>query len=697
MDTVNLATQEQLPLIEENQVLQKSLDATLREIREILHRRGRLSSRNEALDEICKFLFAHVMSISHDGLGISKEGIFQQSEGRTDSSTQLKSFVKEAFEKYLPSSLAHEISHSDFELKLKPQENPLADEIITCFENLAPKAIFDSFKRGKGVDLLNDVFGTFLVDSFVDEKQLGQYLTPTEVVKFMVEIALKDMPENDLAYLCDPKHCSDFGLILDPSCGTASFLTELLKALYTRVADNYSNDYVSLWVERMVNEVVVGIDKSERMIKLALTNMAMFGFPAAKLHLANSLARSGTDANLTQSLDGKVRLILTNPPFGAEFDGKDLFEYKIATDWTRRTPSTVVSEILLLERYVNWLAPGGQCLAVVPDSILTNKGLFEDLRKNLGNKIELRSIISLPPITFSAAGTNTKTSILHFRKQPLDYAKTNKTFFAICYDIGYNVVTRGTQKAKVTTSKNDLPVILEEFTKRDAELLLARRVENVEKSIRWDANYHASLSFELEQQIKSIGSSATFISDIADLSSERIDPRKLDRDTFEYIEISDVDPRTCMVHPKTLQCSEAPSRARKVVHAGDVLFSTVRPDRRVVGVVGEEYEGIICTTGFAVLRPKIIDSLTLAYLLKTDFVISQIMRNNIGIAYPTIDESCLADIIIPVQFETLALLDNSAQEILSLERQLQQLREVFFNNVTSVVDNSLENHTFNHL
>ncbi len=43
------------------------------------------------------------------------------------------------------------------------------------------------------VDLLNDTFGQFLTDSFTDEKELGQYLTPPEVVRFMVELGLQSL------------------------------------------------------------------------------------------------------------------------------------------------------------------------------------------------------------------------------------------------------------------------------------------------------------------------------------------------------------------------------------------------------------------------------------------------------------------------------------------------------------------------
>src|ERR1043166_8916553 len=118
---------------------------------------------------------------------------------------------------------------------------------------------------------------------------------------------------SELEILCDPKRCADFGLILDPSCGVASFLAETVHQIRERMAARTeAEERRKAWLKAILGRVVVGIDKSERMIRLALTNIAMFGFPMARLHLANSLARNGTDAKLTESFNGKGRLILTN-------------------------------------------------------------------------------------------------------------------------------------------------------------------------------------------------------------------------------------------------------------------------------------------------------------------------------------------------------------------------------------------------
>lgn len=656
-------------------MITEAVDQTLRSIREILHKRGRLSSRSQALDELCKLLFAHVRGLRMNRGGISKRALTEATQNGTSLAAALKDFVDGIMRESLPESLAHEVDLKDFELKLKPQEIELAQEIIECFETLQRQTSTFSFV---GFDVLNEVFGKFLNDSFIDEKELGQYLTPPEVVRFMVDLAIQNFSADDLEILTRAKHCADFGLILDPSCGVASFLVETVHGLQARLADRIGTpELQAVWLQNMLGRVVVGIDKSERMVRLALTNMAMFGFPSARLHLANSLAREGSDGRLTDALNGKARLILTNPPFGACFQGNDLLKYQIATTWSRRVPARLDSELLFMERYLEWLAPGGQLIAIVPDSILTNKAVFEDLRRALANKIDLLNVISLPSVTFGAAGTTTKTSILHLRKKDRRNTKPARTGFAICQDIGFTVSTKANQRIKVVQGKGELPAILAEIVAPPLKPQFVKWMEDATEFERWDAQHHASLSVEIEKRLAKRADYDLYVSDVAELIDNRADPRRWGTKEFNYIEISDIDSQTCTVYSNCIEVSAAPSRARKVVQTGDVLVSTVRPERGAVGVVGPHQDGSICTTGLAVLRPTKIDSITLAFLLKSEFVIAQLMRNNVGIAYPAIDESCLKDVLLPARKEALPKLETIAREIAEQTRQLNMVRNQF--------------------
>ena len=657
-----------------------ALALTLRDIRETLHRSGRLSSRHEALDEITKLLFAHLMSIITGGPGISHTII----PPGCQPAPALRSFVADNFKTHLPQSLTHEIQCDDFTLRLKPSENSFVLELFECFRHINSPQMLSQIREIGDIDILNDTFGQFLADSFIDEKELGQYLTPAEIVRFMVQLGLGSLDLSDAQAFRDPRRCTEVGLIIDPSCGVGSFLVEALRSLYTSIRKNYSEDIISSWIRSMMTSVIVGIDKSERMIKLALTNLALFGIPSANLHLTNALVRSGPDAEVTDHLRGRAKLILTNPPFGASFDSRNVSTYKIATTWSRRFPKTVYSEILFMERYIEWLAPGGVLVAIVPDSILTNRGIFADLRQGLSSSIQILSVISLPNITFGAAGTNTKTSVIHLKKRDVSNSSPCHTYFAVCNNVGYEVSSRGAQRRKFANGKSDLTHILTEAC-RIAPPHVGRLVEFSPAEARWDATYHAGLPKSIQTRLSRSEEDQISVRQAASLSYERVNLKESSRGNFEYIEISDVDAQACSMRSKTVRCADAPSRARKLVRSGDVLVSTVRPERRTIGVVPPHLDGAVCSTGLAVLRCIGTDPLVLARLLQSDFANAQILRNNIGIAYPAIDEACLLDVVLPVSRNDLKTIRRHAAKISALQVELRNAGEQFNRNMESVI------------
>lgn len=656
-------------------VIGEPLDKTLAKMREILHRKGRISSRNEALEEVGVILFAHLFRIRNGGDGIKSIG-----DIRANAAQALHKFVKEALSARNLDGLF--VNGNRQYLKLGTDENAVALEIVDAF---APLISIQDDLANCEFDLLNDVFGRFITDSFINEKELGQYLTPPEVVRFMAKLAASSVTKEELQTFV-----GTFGaaskLILDPSCGVGSFLTAVARELAGRAVELDVARSRSTASERILRNCCVGVDKSERMLKLAQLSFAMFGQQDPRLHLANALARTGNDGYLSIGLEEKARLILTNPPFGAPFRENDIVKYRIANSWCRRLPGKVDSELLFVERYIDWLAPGGDLLAIVPDSILTNKNIFKDLRSGISQEVCVQEVVSLPPVTFAAAGTTTKTSVLHFKKAPPS-SHPHKTCFAVCSSIGYEVVTRGSQRLKKQVGKNELDDIANEILGARGGRMFVREASGIENTPRWDAQYHSSLSGALEEKLRERSDSLLRVRDVAKLVNERINPLRFNTQTFHYVEISDIDQRSSVAIPKQVLISEAPSRARKIAEFGDVLVSTVRPERRTVGVLLEKDERVICTTGLAILRPFSISSLTLAILLKSEFVIEQMVRNNVGIAYPAIEEDILPDIVLPVDQNGLSDLNLEAEKVVAAESELATLRREFINEAAAASAN----------
>ncbi|MGB3954314.1 MAG: hypothetical protein WBL05_03355 [Brooklawnia sp.] len=90
---------------------------------------------------------------------------------------------------------------------------------------------------------------------------------------------------------------------------------------------------------------------------------------------------------------------------------------------------------------------------------------------------------------------------------------------------------------------------------------------------------------------------------------------------FQYIDLTSVDRVTRRIgETATITAGAAPSRARQIVRAGDVIFATTRPTPMRVAVIAQEYDGQIASTGYCILRPNQDEILTnfLAHVLGTE-------------------------------------------------------------------------------
>lgn len=82
--------------------------------------------------------------------------------------------------------------------------------------------------------------------------------------------------------------------------------------------------------------------------------------------------------------------------------------------------------------------------------------------------------------------------------------------------------------------------------------------------------------------------------------------------------------------------SDAPGRARRLVRHGDVIWSTVRPNRRSYGLLLNPSSDLVVSTGFAVLTAKSIAPSLFYRLVTTDEFVSYLVGRATGAAYPAV-------------------------------------------------------------
>lgn len=147
------------------------------------------------------------------------------------------------------------------------------------------------------------------------------------------------------------------------------------------------------------------------------------------------------------------------------------------------------------------------------------------------------------------------------------------------------------------------------------------------------------------------------------------DPQSDPDATFKYVDIGSIDARRGEVsNPKRLRGAEAPSRARQIVHAGDVIISTVRPNLRGSASIPASLDGQVCSTGFCVLRPSAQVRPAFVYsLVRTDWFVEELCKQVRGAQYPAVTDKNVFAMRIPVP---------SLELQIEFERQFEAMRSI---------------------
>ena len=157
---------------------------------------------------------------------------------------------------------------------------------------------------------------------------------------------------------------------------------------------------------------------------------------------------------------------------------------------------------------------------------------------------------------------------------------------------------------------------------------------------------------------------------------------------FVYIDISSIDREAKKISdPKPLTLSQAPSRAKQILKAGDVLVSMTRPNLNAVALVPEQLDGAVGSTGFHVLRSRWLNPRFLLALVQTQNFIDAMSSVVQGALYPAVRPRDIAAYAFsfetPVQQtrivekleELLSDLDAGVAELKAAQKKLAQYRQ----------------------
>ncbi|MDL0109073.1 N-6 DNA methylase [Campylobacter felis] len=373
------------------------LKALLQKIHNYLWNGGKRNPA-EAFSEFSKIIFTKIMDekiAEYDADYKLKHYEFQKN--RDEDKFALEKRIKGLYQKY------KEKDSNVFDNALILD----ADEIKFLVENLENISLSET-----DLDIKGKVFQKFFADFF--KGTAGQYFTPLNIVRFMVECF--DIRQDDL--------------VLDPSCGSGGFLLQTLQYMQEK-SKKLDGEYNQkrFW-HSFAEKNLYGIEISGGISQTAKMNMIIHDDGHTNVITADGLDSFENFIRKNNKFQKNTfNFIFTNPPFGSSIPAsKPYFEDfsfaksevhfidKIIDKKSPKDLSTQKSEILFLERYFEFLKESGIVACVLPDGILTNSSL-QNVRDYLLERFYLLASFSLPQHTFSNYGAGVKSSILVLKKK----------------------------------------------------------------------------------------------------------------------------------------------------------------------------------------------------------------------------------------------------------------------------------------
>jgi len=377
----------------------------------------------EAFDEMSKLMFCKI----HDERFITKIGEYYKFQiGTHEIIREVADRVKEIY------SDAQDREPGVFNEPIKA-EDPLIYSVVEILQSVSlSKTDLDA----KGV-----AFEHFLGKIFRGE--MGQYFTPRTIVEFIVE-------------MLNP---SDRDCVIDPACGSGGFLLYALDRVRQDVEQKLDPaDARDRWKDFGLYGLF-GIEINSQLARVAMMNMIIHEDGHSNIENNDALDDSSNFYPRRDIRLGKYTILMTNPPFGAVVKDREkdyLRKYELGgkIKWRKRQNT----EILFLERCLDFLRPGGRMGIVLPDGVLTNSSL-QYVRDFIAERAQILAVVSLPQTAFTHYGAGVKASLLFLRKKqdgeflPEHYP----IFMSIADHIGYDATGR--------PDKNEFPEILKAYRK----------------------------------------------------------------------------------------------------------------------------------------------------------------------------------------------------------------------------------------
>lgn len=225
--------------------------------------------------------------------------------------------------------------------------------------------------------------------------------------------------------------------------------------------------------------------------------------------------------------------------------------------------------------------------------LLTKYGRFQTYRQTTGN---------VQPNLFLDKIRNIKVPIISKIFQ-------EKIEFIVCSALKLKNISNQYYIDAETILLNEFK--LDNFTLDNNSINIKNISDSFKITGRLDAEYYQP---KYEEYIKVLGKTAN-LNTICDIHDKNFTPNTNHK--YQYIELANIGAYGEIQDINTLIGSDLPNRARRLVHTGQVVISSVEGSLQSCAIITDNLENALCSTGFYVIDSKQINSETLLVLFKS--------------------------------------------------------------------------------
>jgi len=398
---------------------------------------------------------------------------------------------------------------------------------------------------------------------------LDQFYTPFTIGQFMCKLMIPNKK------------------LIDPACGTGDLVI------------NYDGD-ITLW------------DISQDVINICESNYNLNN-KKYEIECINSINEYNKD-------NGKYDYCCLNPPFGSS----TVIKNKEILDKYALGKGKVKEEIgiIFIERAINLLKEDGIIFIILPNGYLGNTAKNTKMLREYLLSFKIIAVIEFPGNTFSRSGTGVSTSLLILQKTKTD--THHNIFIKKINNIGYVLNKKNTPyKYKTISGKyvieNGKPVLDNDLIECYAQLLSYANNEHISL-----INIHSELKdyeiisyFNLDSNILDINRYldryTVLLKNLKDNKAKTIGDYIIKTangkftilNDMEYLYL-DIKQITTPIYNKNnlIYGYDLPGRAKIKLKKYDIIVSKLKSNKNTFTIILDDVDNIICSNGFALLRPK---------------------------------------------------------------------------------------------